>query len=135
MGRIKGIWEAVLKIDGSEAGKQQVPLSGGGNQRISFKVIADSVGTHVLNIGNLSASLVVEEPENSLAINEPTLTPIEGEAEDISLPAITVSPKPEITVFSLAILLEIMGGAFLLIAVTVSIILLRRRSVINEINN
>jgi hypothetical protein len=133
-GNLKGTQEVILKVDWRDAGIQQVSLPGGGSQRIRFTLTPDSAGTHVLNIGNLSANLMVEEPGNSaLATSETNLVPTGLQTKDnISLPTANVLPAPGIKVFSLAILVEIMGGAFLLIAITMSLILLRRRQLINE---
>jgi hypothetical protein len=61
-GNLQGSFEATLKMDGADTGKQIVSLSANRNQIIIFNIYPSGPGTHTLSLGNLSAKLVVKEP-------------------------------------------------------------------------
>lgn len=58
-GDIAGTYNAVLLVDGQEAGKKDVPINPGSNQEVSFKFSKATAGSYKLAIGDSNTVLTV----------------------------------------------------------------------------
>lgn len=58
-GEMAGTYAAVLLVNGQEAGRQDIPVSPGNSQAVTFQVSETAAGNYSLSIGNSSTVLTV----------------------------------------------------------------------------
>jgi hypothetical protein len=58
-GGIEGAYSAVLKVNGQEAARKDVPIGPGASQVVTFQVTKDTAGSYELAVGNSKATLNV----------------------------------------------------------------------------
>jgi hypothetical protein len=58
-GAVESSYRVTLKIDSVEKGVQDVTVAGGGTESVSFSVSKQEVGTHTVEIGQLSGTFIV----------------------------------------------------------------------------
>jgi hypothetical protein len=62
IGKAKGIYEAVLNVDGVNTETRSVTLAPGATQTVIFKLIKRDVGTYTVKFGDQSRTLTVVKP-------------------------------------------------------------------------
>jgi hypothetical protein len=140
-GNLSGTEDVILKINGDVAGEKQVNLDAGANQEVNFAVLEQNPGSYTADINGLTLSFLVKDTSQAAAISTvPAMTSYSGNpavplAVKDATPTATTSSGPAANQFSLALLAEVIGGAFILIAATVSVILLRRRHLLRMDKN
>jgi len=87
-GDLAGSYEATLTINDSVAATEEIQLAGHTSQEVSFTLKIDKAGTYTIDIGGMTATLIVTEAPAEM--EEETVAP-----ESPSLPAGTeAAPKP-----------------------------------------
>ena len=87
-GDLTGIYDVVLNINSTAVQDKSVTLKGGESQTVSFTVTRDTGGVYIVNIGILSGSFTVKEPEGKAVAASVDETP-EATPEPTSKPAET----------------------------------------------
>jgi hypothetical protein len=90
VGDLSGSYEISLKIDDRVVQTKQVTLIGGDSERVSFSVITDIAGEHVVKINGLSGAFRVKVPKlpAAFALSDLAISPAEvniGERVTISV--------------------------------------------------
>jgi len=106
-GDLTGDYTIILKINGTDIQNKAIILKGGQSQVIEFKVTEAMGGEYTINIGGLTGSFTVKEPERQVAepptIETPELTPtptptLVPEPMDKTVATPQTEPEPEPTV-------------------------------------
>ena len=89
-GSLTGTYEISLVVNNAITKSREITLNGGDSELVSFSLTADTVGEHVVEVGELKSTFIVQEPEASAEFitNNLEIDPIEvtkGESVTISV--------------------------------------------------
>jgi hypothetical protein len=87
IGKAKGIYEAVLNVDGVNTETRSVTLTPGATQTVIFKLIKRETGTYTVKFGDQSRTLTVVKPAE-FTVGSPSISPeevVQGKETTISV--------------------------------------------------
>lgn len=88
-GSLSGSYDVILKIDGEETNTRSVTLGGKKSEVVSFTLVMDKVGQHVIDLNGLTSTINVKEPEGGGTPAGDTEPP---EPADFYISELTIDP-------------------------------------------
>ena len=132
-----GLYSVVLKANGILEGSKTVLLDGGARAQVEFTLTKDAANTYILDVNGQSASFIMTnpaapapEPIQTLIPTVETTTP-SAVITPVPVPSTTVVAVPSHT-FRLALLVEVIGTALVLIGLMAIVVLLRRKHLLRK---